>query len=144
MGDEVKGVFDDVTGRSEEKSARAESGSARGRGLGELDPKAIQSLINMFQSNIFAGLGPQMQFAQQRLAAGGGRSGLTGSGLQRQLSAGIPGQFSLGALQKAVPLGAGVASQRAQIASGKDPIVRSGLGAAIDTGGAVAEQFQGK
>ena len=137
----MSNVGDALTGRDVEKSARSESRGARARGLGELTPEAIQSLINMFQSNFFASLAPQMQAAQQGAAAGAGRTGSAGAGVTQQLRAGIPGQFSIGALGKAIPLAGGIASQRAQIASGKDPVVRSGLGAAIDTGGAVAEQF---
>lgn len=61
---------------------------------------------------------PQMQGAQQGVANAAARSGLTGSGLAKQLSAGIPGQFAMGALNTSKNEAMNTAGQRASIQAG--------------------------
>ena len=104
--------------REAKRANRAEEARVSGA-LGELTPEAIQGLIDMFFGKFYAQLNPQMQGAQQRLAANAGRRGLSHAGLTTQLSAGIPGQFANMAQGQAIGAAVPVAGQRASVRAGK-------------------------
>ena len=86
--------------------------------LAQLTPEAIQKLMQMFYTQNYAQMMPQMQGAQGSLGAAAARSGLTGAGVTQQLRAGIPGQFANAALGQASNQALGVAGQRASTLSG--------------------------
>ena len=128
------GLLGKLTGadkaKKQAKDARKMAAQREGAALGELTPEAMQNLMQMFFSKYMALLAPQMMHAQQGIAASAGRTGKTGAGLTRALSAGVPGQFANVALGKSIEPALSVAGQRAGIRMEK-PIItnpaRSGL-----------------
>lgn len=103
--------------RKEAKTANRMADKRAQAGLAELTPESIQKLMNLFFSHYYSQLAPQMMGAQQGLAAGAARHGLSGSGLAQQLAAGIPGQFAMGAQRNAMGSALPTAYKRADIAA---------------------------
>lgn len=91
----------DFTGGGPAKEARNAKREDLTYALSQLDPANLSKLMGLFYQHYMTQMNPQMQSAQQGLAANLGRSGMANSGLGRQLSAGIPAQFALGANNQA-------------------------------------------
>lgn len=125
IGSLVSGLGARKESRTYNKEAKKNMYSA----LSELTPEAMSKLMAMFYQHFMSQMNPQMQAAQQGLAANLGRSGMTQSGLGAQLRAGIPGQFSLGALNQAFNSALPIAQNRAGIRENrKFSVGPSGLG----------------
>lgn len=105
--------------RKQAKAANQASAKNTQAAMGQLSPEALRSLIMNLYSMYMAQMNPQMQGAQQSVAANAGRSGLTGAGVTRQLQAGIPGQFAGQAMGQAIGSSLPLASQRASIQAGQ-------------------------
>lgn len=141
------GLLGKLTGadaaKKQAKQARKLGSEREAAALGQLDPKAMQALMQMFFSQYMAQLAPSMMNAQQGLATKAGRSGMMGSGLYGQLQAGIPGQFANMALGRAIEPTINIAQQRANTIMGR-PIVanpaRTGLTDVVDL---VAQYYSG-
>ena|SRR3990167_8038128 len=103
--------------RSSDK-ARNEQQDNLEAALAQLTPEQIRMLMQQFYTQNYAMLNPAMQSAQRGVAAGAGRTGLTGAGVVQQLRAGIPGQFANMALGQASNQALGVAGSRASLYGG--------------------------
>lgn len=133
------GLLGKLTGadkaKKQAKDARKMAARREAGALGELTPEAMQAMMQKLFTQYMSLLGPSAQFSQQALGASASRSGTLGGGVNRALSAGIPGQMAQGALGKAMGGAMDIGQQRAGIRM-EHPIItnpaRSGLTDLVD------------
>jgi len=110
------------------KGAAQKAEAQKQAALGELTPESFQSMLGFFLPMLTALTNPAQQTIMQGLKAAGSKSGaLARSGVFGALQGGVPGQFALGNLGKALGITKDVQTQRAGIISGS-PIMPNSAG----------------
>lgn len=117
----VGGILGGISDRRAGKGSNKERKKMQQMALGELTPEAMQRLISQFYTHFMAQMNPQMQAVMSNIGTQAGRSGLTGAGVVQQLKAGVPGQFSQGAMGNAFGAALPIAKQRSGVYSGSIP-----------------------